>query len=399
MNRIMLARTFLACAMVIGLSDAGAGQSSPLVGTWSGEFAGEPFQLILNADGTGQMDGPIQWQVQGNKLVITEDDGSTEYKFVLKGSKLTVSGGDLEAPLTLTRGGAVPGAPEPLAPTQAKSSPEPVGKAPIPAKGPHFQQAQWGVSFTTPSQWFVTDKQVALLVASNTEPGLMIVRFLRKTTADKLRTGYAEGLSEEGVHLMPVSPLQAFPVGKLQGLAGELAGLSNQGQRLKARIIGVPTPFGDAAVVLGVTTEDKYPRLKATTDALVASLGFAQPKATPVRELLAGRYEFYSGHSTYSGSYSRQAKLSLCANGAFYSNSESSSSGTGGLAGVHGGGGGTWAAEGDEFRGTAIVSYPNGQRETYEYVVSMDPKDRSGYGPAVSFGGTKYQRTGDGNCR
>lgn len=384
------------CALSLA-SQAWAAPNTALVGTWNGEFGGEPFQLILNADGTGQMDGPIQWQVQGNKLVIAEDDGSTAYNFVLKGSKMTVSGGDLEAPLTLTRTGTASQAPQLPASKPARPSPEP-GSIAI-AKGLHYQQAQWGVSFMTPAQWFVTDKQVALLVASNTEPGLMIVRFLRKTTADKLRTGYAEGLSEDNVRLMPVGQLQAFPVGKLQGLAGELAGQSNQGQRLKARIIGVPTPFGDAAVVLGVTTEDKYPRLKATTDALAASLGFAQPKATPARELLAGRYEFFSGHSTYSGSYSRQAKLSLCANGAFYSNSETSSSGTGGLAGVHGGGGGTWTADGDEFHGTAIVSYPNGQRETYEYVVSTDPKDRSGYGPAVSFGGTKYQRTGDGNCR
>lgn len=387
----------LAVCVLSLASQAGAASNAALVGTWSGEFAGEPFQLILNADGTGQMDGPIRWQVQGSKLVIAEADGTTAYNFVLKGSKLTVSGGDLEAPLTLARTGESSQAPAPPASKPARSSPEP-GSIAI-AKGPQYQQAQWGVNFTTPAQWFVTDKQVALLVASNTEPGLMVVRFLRKTTADKLRTGYADGISEDGIRLMPVGQLQAFPAGKLQGLAGELAGQSNQGQRLKARIIGVPTPFGDAAVVLGVTTEDKYPRLKATTDALAASLGFVQPKVTPVREFLAGRYEFFSGHSTYSGSYSRQAKLSLCASGAFYSNSETSSSGTGGLAGVHGGGGGTWTADGDEFHGTAIVTHPNGQRETYEYVVSTDPKDRSGYGPAVSFGGTKYQRTGDGNCR
>ena len=105
MKRILIVLAAFACVMAAGVSGGMAGQNAALVGTWSGEFAGEPFQLILNADGTGQMDGPIQWQVQGSKLVIAEDDGSTEYKFVLKGSKLTVSGGDLEAPLTLTRAG------------------------------------------------------------------------------------------------------------------------------------------------------------------------------------------------------------------------------------------------------------------------------------------------------
>ena len=398
MKRGIVLFTVLIFMVVLDGPPTWAGSNTALVGTWSGEFGGEPFQLILNADGTGQMDGPIQWQVQGSKLVVTEADGATAYNFVLKGSKMTVSGGDLEAPLTLTRAGAAPQVQEPPAPKQAKSPPEPVGSVPASAKGPHYQQAQWGVSFATPAQWFVTDRQVALLVASNTEAGLMIVRFLRKTTADKLRTGYAEGLSEDGVRLMPVSQLQAFPVGKLQGVAGELAGLSTQGQRLKARIIGVPTPFGDAAVVLGVTTEDKYPRLKATTDALAASLGFAQPKTTPAREFLAGQYWAFSGHSTSSGSYSSEAKISLCANGSFHSNSETASSGSSGTAGVSGGGGGRWTADGDEFHGTVTVMYPNGQQQAYDYVTSQDSKDRSGYGPAVSFGGRTYQKSGDGNC-
>lgn len=42
------------------------------------------------------------------------------------------------------------------------------------------------MSFVIPSQGFVTDRTVALLVASNTEPGLVILRFLRKAGLEKL---------------------------------------------------------------------------------------------------------------------------------------------------------------------------------------------------------------------
>jgi len=240
----MIALAAFVCMMVLGVSEAWAGQNSSLVGTWSGDFAGEPFQLILNADGTGQMDGPIQWQVQGSKLIIAEDDGSTEYKFVLKGSKLTVSGGDLEAPLTLTRAGGS-------------------GKATAP-------------------------------------------------------------------------PVQA-PTGK-------------------------------------------------------ASSSTAQ-------RFLTGHYWAFSGHSTGSGSYSREQRAVLCSNGTFYMGSETGSSGTSGTAGASHGDSGRWTAQGNEMRGTLALNFSDGRREQIPYETSTNPKDRSGYGPAVIFDGANYQRTGDGNCR
>jgi len=224
---------------------AWAGSNTALVGTWSGEFAGDPFQLILNADGTGQMDGPIQWQVRGKKLVITEDDGSTAYNFALKGSKMTVSGGDLEEPLTLTRIG---GAGKPASP-----------------------------------------------------------------------------------------PVAQAPAGK--------------------------------------------------------------PSRGSSAQFLAGQYSAYSGHSTYSGSYSSEKRGALCSNGLFQLNSETSSSGSSGMAGVQGGNSGRWTAEGNELRGTLILQFSNGQQQRIPYETSMNPKDRSYYGPAVKFDGTLYQRTGDGSCR
>lgn len=226
-------------------SQTWAASNTALVGTWNGEFGGEPFQLMLNADGTGQMDGPIQWQVQGKKLVITEDDGSIAYNFILKGSKMTVSGGDLEAPLTLTRAGGS-------------------GKATAP------------------------------------------------------------------------SSAQA-PTGK-------------------------------------------------------ASRGSAV-------QFLAGQYSAYSGHSTHSGSYSSEKRGALCSNGLFQLSSETSSSGSSGIAGVQGGNNGRWTAEGDELRGTLILQFSNGQQQRIPYATSLNPKDRSFYGPAVTFDGKTYQRTGDGSCR
>mgnify|MGYP001165924190 CR=1 FL=1 len=116
-------------------------------------------------------------------------------------------------------------------------------------------------------------------------------------------------------------------------------------------------------------------------------------------QVLAGQYSAYSGHSTYSGSYSSEKRGALCSNGLFQLSSETSSSGSSGMAGVQGGNNGRWTAEGDELRGTLILQFSNGQQQRIPYATSMNPKDRSFYGPAVTFDGTTYQRTGDGNCR
>jgi hypothetical protein len=241
-------------------SPAWAGSSSALVGTWSGDFGGEPFQLILNADGTGQMDGPIRWEAKGNKLVIAEDDGSTEYTFALKGSKMTVSGGDLEAPLTLIRiGGA--------------------GKAAPP-----------GVDAGAP-------------------------------------------------------PAAKAPAGR------------------------------------------------------EASRAAGKASGSAAQRFLAGHYWAFSGHSTGSGSYSREQRAALCSDGTFFMGSETGSSGGSGTAGVTHGDSGRWTAQGNEMRGTLTLTFSDGRREQIPYETSTNPKDRSGYGPAVIFDGTNYQRTGDGHCQ
>ena len=230
--------------VVISSAQTWAGSNASLVGTWGGNFDGEPFQLVLNADGSGEMDGPIRWEARGNKLVITEDDGAIAYDVVLKGTKMTVSGGDLERPLTLTR-------------TAATGRPSP--------------------------------------------------------------------------------PVAQAPTGKAPG--------------------------------------------------------------STAQRFLTGHYWAFSGHSTGTGSYAREQRAALCSDGTFYMGGETGSSGVAGTAGVSHGDSGRWTAQGDELRGTLTLDFADGRHEQIGYETSLNPKDRSGYGPAVIFDGTNYQRTGDGTCR
>jgi hypothetical protein len=463
-----------------------AQQSSGLVGTWSATFQGFPIEMVLNADGSGSFTGEAtQWRVQGNKLVLTNEDGSEAYNFRLQGTQLILTGGDLVAPMTFTRtgGGAAstrhPPAEEPApelkapaerptpsaAPTGSSGttastresakqrrnltesdllhlleggvdnsrlldlvaergvaftltpaltsklraqgatqeliaavreagasgkSPaaSPSRRAPAVAGGPRYTHDRWGLSFAIPPTWKVGERAGNLVLGSDTEAGLMVIRFVRKTSLESLSEDYQEGLQEEGLQLMPASQLENFPAGAARGLAGEMAGSANDGSRLRARVIAVLSPYGDAPVVFGLTTEEKYPQLKPRVEALARSMTFTKPQTPPINAAVAGQYiYFYS--SSVGGSYSRQELLNLCSNGAFNRGGEIYSSGSAGTAAGQSGSGGQWSAEGDNFRGTLILTFNNGNTARVAYQKA---------GGDIVLDGKKYARYGDGSC-
>jgi hypothetical protein len=109
-----------------------------------------------------------------------------------------------------------------------------------------------GLDFALPAGGKANEREGLVLLGSDTEPGVIIVRFMPSTTRDLLQAGYQQGLHESGVSLMPAKPIELFAN---NGLAGELSGRGQDGSQLTARVIGVPTPFGDSAVFLGLTTK------------------------------------------------------------------------------------------------------------------------------------------------
>ena len=481
-------RGFLRLILLLGVAAmaAVAQQSSALIGTWSASFQGFPVEMVLNADGSGRFTGEaMQWRVQGNKLVLTSEDGSDAYNFKLQGAQLILSGGDIVSPLTFMRtGGSAPGVerdtpeesaeeneilpketpsaaarapkskpaggareaagrkrgmseseitklleggvpdsrlinlveergvsftvtsalasrlkargatPELIAAlrkageTRPISAPPSKAAAPSVAAGRRYTHDRWGLSFATPPGWKVGERSGNLMLGSDTEAGLMVVRFVRKTSLEALGEGYREGLQEEGLQLMPASQLENFQAGTARGLAGEMAGNSSDGYRIRARVIAVLSPYGDAPVVLGLTTEEKYPQLKPRVEALARSMTFSEPQTPRVNAAVAGQYlYFYS--SSIGGSYSRQELLNLCSDGTFNRGGEIYSSGSGGTAAGQSGSGGQWSAEGNDSQGTLILTFNNGETQQVAYRKS---------GGDIVLNGKKYARYGDGRC-
>jgi len=83
-------------------------KSNQLTGVWHNNEFGYQMTLIMNADGSGEFDGDeIKYTAQNGvfSLTIVQQQTTQNYKYTLSGNSLTLSGGDLEQPITMTRAG------------------------------------------------------------------------------------------------------------------------------------------------------------------------------------------------------------------------------------------------------------------------------------------------------
>jgi hypothetical protein len=76
-----------------------------LEGTWQARTADEIRDIVVRGDSSAQFgDQVARWRVVGDSLWITLGDGVwMVYGMKLAGDRLTLSGGDLEKPVTLRR--------------------------------------------------------------------------------------------------------------------------------------------------------------------------------------------------------------------------------------------------------------------------------------------------------
>jgi hypothetical protein len=95
-----------------------------LTGNWQAKAGDEIRHIMVRSDSSAQFGQDLaRWRVVGDSLWITLGDGVWQvYGMKLEGEKLTISGGDLEKPVTLRRVGpptaradtlAIPDAPPP----------------------------------------------------------------------------------------------------------------------------------------------------------------------------------------------------------------------------------------------------------------------------------------------
>ena len=104
-------------AVLIGVGMIAAQARVHLDGTWQARSGDEIRHIIVRSDSSAQFGEEVaRWRVVGDSLWITLGDGVWQvYGMKLAAEKLTISGGDLEKPVTLRRVGPPGPRPDSLA--------------------------------------------------------------------------------------------------------------------------------------------------------------------------------------------------------------------------------------------------------------------------------------------
>jgi hypothetical protein len=104
-----------------------------LGGTWKAETPEGPRSVIIRADSSASYgDETVRWRLAGDSIHIAFGDEWMVYKYDITGNRLTLSGGDLEDPITLKRTGPATPLPKgvvipPAPPADRRGTGSPVG--------------------------------------------------------------------------------------------------------------------------------------------------------------------------------------------------------------------------------------------------------------------------------
>ncbi len=87
--------------------EPGVGRRARIEGKWQAKADDEIRNIMVRSDSSAQFgDQVARWRVVGDSLWLTLGDGVWQvYRMKLDSDKLTLSGGDLEKPVTLRRVG------------------------------------------------------------------------------------------------------------------------------------------------------------------------------------------------------------------------------------------------------------------------------------------------------
>jgi len=103
MKPILLIGAFVPTIITV----VGLGWQSQVVditGTWEADTPDGPQTVVVRADSSASFgDETVRWRVVADTVFILFGDEWVGYNFQLDGDQLTLSGGDLEEPITLRR--------------------------------------------------------------------------------------------------------------------------------------------------------------------------------------------------------------------------------------------------------------------------------------------------------
>ncbi|MBE0592555.1 MAG: hypothetical protein IH616_09160 [Gemmatimonadales bacterium] len=104
MKTLRLALIAVAVMAVTNEVHAQSGRTPDLSGTWEAESADGPVTIIVRPDSSASFgDEIVRWRIVADTVYLAIGGEWLGYNYALRGSVLTLSGGDLEEPIDLKK--------------------------------------------------------------------------------------------------------------------------------------------------------------------------------------------------------------------------------------------------------------------------------------------------------
>jgi len=375
---------FISGLMLLGIAGSfgqqSSGDASKLLGKWVGQSDFGSLTLEFRSPTQIVFDGEsASCSILPGIIRVQDEDGITDYRFAFQGDVLVISfpegyalqfkrvGGTAAA-----RGGLSENskAEKPPATDRGQSEASPVETKPsssVKLSGNEVGDPNWGFKFRAPAGWKFQKDQSTAILGHDTVPGMIIVMPHMGKSLDEVRNLMTEGLQEEGVQLNLAGALRSSGNNVL---AGEYEGVY-QGEQVKARGIGTASPYGGGAFIIALTTPSKFGgELAGAAEAIAGGMQYFRMEASDLMRQLSGIWVNMTKNT--------ETRVGLSPSGQYFSNYESSYSGSfGSEQGNWGTAGqsredGRWTIRGNREQGTIIITMLNGNLMNIQYRVHVE---------------------------
>lgn len=115
--------SLLVLIALIGLTAKGEGQArAPIIGTWKAELRSDterkdgPREVVVREDSSASWSKEtVRWRLKPDSIMIALGGEWVTYRLQVKGARMTLSGGDLAKPISLTKVGPALARPDSVA--------------------------------------------------------------------------------------------------------------------------------------------------------------------------------------------------------------------------------------------------------------------------------------------
>ncbi len=372
-----------------------------LLGSWRSNSEMGSLSLIFHSSSQLEFDGEMaNYTLSQGAIRVFEDYGYIDYPYSLQGDNLIISfpeGYQLEF-TRISRSPSASSTPDIPIETQLPQSSQtqhvdqtkPSTTSSFSLSEGEVGDPQWGFAFRPPAGWKYKKSGEGILLGHDTVPGMIIIFPHTYVSLQAVQTAMMEGLQEEGVIMTPASQLSSLGT---SALTGEYQGIW-QGQQAKGRGIGTLSPQGGGAMIIAVTTTDKYgPQLSGPAEQIAKEMRYFPVDASNLMRHFAGYWWYYSGTSAIS----HEQLIYLGADGTYREKREDAADVSnldqyGNVVNQYLGnfqdrGSGRWTARGNKYEGVISVTRADGSSFDIEYRVKPSQNQRFG---DYYFNGTLY---------